>query len=254
MAAKRITDMLAASALAGSELFEVSQASTTVTITATTISALAADNSYNDSADGFVTAGFAVGDRVGVAGFTGDVANNILVGIITVLAAGKMTIGGTDGDVIVDDAAGESVTISKWESRRADIDDLAAYFASAAFDAVDARAAVPYNIGFFFTSTPTASEVLLLHTVTEACQLADDFAGTLGDVGTNPGSSFVADVAVNGSNVGTITISTGGVITLATTGGAVALAPGDQVRVTGPAVAVATLANVSITFIATRTY
>ena len=110
--------MTAAGALTGTELVEVSQVSSTVTITATTLSAQASDNSYNDSANGFVTAGFAVGDRVRVTGFTGNAANNITVGIITALTAGKMTIGGTDGDVIVDDAAGESVTIKKWVSRR----------------------------------------------------------------------------------------------------------------------------------------
>ena len=49
MALKRITDLSAASTLIGDELLEVSQLSTTVTITATTISAQASDNSYNDS-------------------------------------------------------------------------------------------------------------------------------------------------------------------------------------------------------------
>lgn len=82
------------------------------TKTGTTISAAAADNSYNDSGNGFVTAGFEVGDIVEVTGFTGNVANNITRGVITSVAAGKIIIGGTDGDVIVDDAAGESVTIS----------------------------------------------------------------------------------------------------------------------------------------------
>lgn len=81
------------------------------TITGTTISAAAADNSYNDSGDGFVDAGFEVGDPVAVTGFTGDLANNITYGILTAVAAGKLTIGGTDGDVIVDEIAGDSVTI-----------------------------------------------------------------------------------------------------------------------------------------------
>lgn len=125
MADKRITDLSAATALTGGEVVELSQLSTTVKITATTISAVASDNSYNDSADGFVTAGFATNDRVQVAGFTGNVANNIFVGTITALTAGKMTIGGTDGDVIVDDAAGESVTISKWTSKRTTAQDIA---------------------------------------------------------------------------------------------------------------------------------
>jgi hypothetical protein len=125
MAQKRITDLTAAAGLTGAELVEVSQLSSTVTITAATISALASDNSYNDSGAGFVAAGFVVGDRVKVVGFTGDVANNINVGIVTALTTGKMTIGGTDGDVIVDDAAGESVTITKWGSRRATAQDIA---------------------------------------------------------------------------------------------------------------------------------
>lgn len=124
MAAKRITDLLAAAALAGTELFEVAQLSDTVTITATTISAAAADNSYNDSANGFVAAGFADGDRVQVAGFTGDVANNILVGTVDTAAAGKLTILAPEGDVIVDDAAGESVTITKWVTRRCTAEDI----------------------------------------------------------------------------------------------------------------------------------
>ena len=125
MANVAISAMQAADALAGDELVEVSQLSTTVKITATTISAQASDNSFNDSALGFGAAGFAVGDRVRVYGFTGNVANNILSGVITALTTGKMTIGGTDGDVIVDDAAGESVTIAKWFSRRTTADDIA---------------------------------------------------------------------------------------------------------------------------------
>lgn len=126
MAEAPITNLAAAATLDGEELLEVSQLSTSVTITATTISAQASDNSYNDSGSGFVAAGFAVDDRVRVQGFTGNTANNILVGTITALTAGKMTIGGTDGDVIVDDAAGESVTISKWVSRRAKTRNVAA--------------------------------------------------------------------------------------------------------------------------------
>lgn len=81
------------------------------TITATTIAAVAATNEFTDSGNGFVSAGFKVGDLVTVTGFTGDVANNLVDGEITSLAAGSMIIGGTDGDVIADDAAGESVTI-----------------------------------------------------------------------------------------------------------------------------------------------
>lgn len=112
----KISQMTAAVSLLGTEEIELSQLSTTIIITGTTISALASDNSFNDSALGFITAGFAVGQTVKIIGFTGNVANNIHSATITILTTGKMTIGGIDGDVIIDDAAGESVTITKWNT------------------------------------------------------------------------------------------------------------------------------------------
>lgn len=121
MASKSITDLIAAGSITVDDLIEVSQLSDTVLISAATISAGAAGNSFDDSGLGFLTAGFAVGDRVNVAGFTGNVVNNLFVGVVTVLTAGSMTIGGTDGDVIVDDAAGETVTITKWTTRRSTV-------------------------------------------------------------------------------------------------------------------------------------
>lgn len=87
---------------------------TNATITAGTISALAADDSFNDSANGFVAAGFKAGDHILVSGFTGTVANNATYKIVTV-AVGKITVTNPDGTAatnIVDDLAGESVTIS----------------------------------------------------------------------------------------------------------------------------------------------
>ena len=122
---KRISQLSAAATLTGAELVEVSKLSATVTISGTTISAQASDNSFNDSAAGFVAAGFTTGKAVRVSGFTGSGANNITSGVVTAVTAGKLTIGGTDGDVIVDDAAGESVTITQWESRRSTAQDVA---------------------------------------------------------------------------------------------------------------------------------
>ena len=129
---KSIGQLSAAGSVAGTELIELQKLSATVTITAATISAAAADNSYNDSGSGFVAAGFTVGMHVRVTGFTGNVANNISDAVVTAVTAGKLTIGGTDGDVIVDDAAGESVTITAWESVYATADQLLA-----AVDAAD---------------------------------------------------------------------------------------------------------------------
>lgn len=68
------------------------------------------------SAGLFLERGFKVGQEIMVRGFTGNIANNIDSGVITALTASKMIIGGTDGDVIVNDSAGESVTICTVES------------------------------------------------------------------------------------------------------------------------------------------
>ena len=93
------------------ELFKPPRDGSQATITAITLSAAAADNSFNDSASGLVTAGFEVGQIVTISGFTGDTANNITDAVIISVVAGKIIIGGSDGDVIVNDSAGESVTI-----------------------------------------------------------------------------------------------------------------------------------------------
>lgn len=81
-------------------------------ITDDTISAAASDDSYNDSGNGFVLAGFQVGEIIDVSGFATG-ANNGRRKILT-LAAGKITVANADGTAIAltDEAAGPSVEIT----------------------------------------------------------------------------------------------------------------------------------------------
>lgn len=218
MAAKTISELSAASPLEGAELLEVSQLDATITITGTTISALASDNSFNDSANGFVTAGFDIGQRVRVQGFTGNVANNIFVGVITALTAGKMTIGGTDGDVIVDDAAGESVTISKWSSARVDIMDILALApptsAPVATETGTAANLLAANAGTYTRWTNTAAKTLTVQPdSTEAQEVNSEWhirnAGAA-DLTLVEGSG----VTINVPNGGTLAVPEGGTVTL----------------------------------------
>lgn len=107
-----------------------------------------------------------------------------------------------------------------------------------------------YRVGFFFTSAPTASEVLCIHTFTDSCSFPANFhSPDSGDyVGTNPAGSFVLTFKINGTTIGTLTISTAGVSTWATTGSAIIHASaGETLIVTGPAGADATIANVAVT-------
>jgi len=78
-----------------------------VNMAVSTISAAASDDSFNDTGNGFVAAGIAVGQWIKVAGFTGSVLNNGFFQVQTV-AAGKITVLPA---ILVDDAAGEAVTI-----------------------------------------------------------------------------------------------------------------------------------------------
>lgn len=231
MARFSISQLPAAEPLDGTELVDVSQLSPTVTITATTIGALASDNAYVDSADGFVAAGFAAGDRVKVTGFTGNVANNIFVGVITELLADKMTIGGTDGDVIVDDAEGESVTITKWMSRRTTVGDILGLAPTAA--------AVKYRIGFSIEgTTPAAGEVLMRHVLQTDVDFANDFAGSIArqdGAASNPASDQDFDILHEGVSIGTVTLDTAGAVAWVTAGGALSGLSGEEIRIEAPA-------------------
>ncbi|HXQ35717.1 MAG TPA: hypothetical protein VN843_17005, partial [Anaerolineales bacterium] len=108
-----------------SDIFPLEQLSTSVMIVASTISAQASDHSFNDSGNGFITAGFTVGSIVRVSGWSGGSSvNNLVSGVITSLTSGKIIIGGADGDVIVNASAGSSITIAKWVTRRAALSQL----------------------------------------------------------------------------------------------------------------------------------
>jgi hypothetical protein len=186
---KKINELTSATA-AAADLLELSRLSPTVTITASTISAAAADNSYNDSGSGFVAAGFTVGMSVKVTGFTGNAANNIFTGRITALTTGKMTIGGTDGDVIVDDAAGESVTITAWESVRSTAQSVAGQ--SAAANLTD-HAIVRGDGGAKGVQT---SGVIVSDT--------DELSGYLANINYQTGTSYTVDVAGSDTDAGKI--------------------------------------------------
>lgn len=103
-----------------------------------------------------------------------------------------------------------------------------------------------FKLPFFFTTTPTAYEVVSFVMADEAFVIPANFAGTQPVVvGTNPTSSFTMGVTLNGAQIGTISISTAGVVTLATTGGLpIAVAAGQVIGIATPGTVDATIANV----------
>lgn len=218
----KITELPAGGTAEGSELGIWEQHSSTVTMTETTISALASDNSFNDSADGFVTAGFAEGDTVVVSGFT-ESSNNLTTGVITAITAGKMTIGGTDGDGITDEVAGDSVTISKWVTVRLSAQEVADLFSQdttnvnaqtgTSYTLVigDANDCVTMNNGSANTLTipAEASVAFAVGTVISVIQLGAGTTTVTGDTGVtvNGTSAGSADLTAQHSAVSLIKIA-----------------------------------------------
>jgi hypothetical protein len=102
-------------------------------------------------------------------------------------------------------------------------------------------------VSFFFTTTPTASEVLALYVAADAFTLPANLSGSQVKVGTNATATFALDLQQNGTSIGTISIATSGTATLTTTSGAAkSIAAGDVLKVVAPGTVDATIANVAI--------
>ena len=110
-----------------------------------------------------------------------------------------------------------------------------------------------YDIGFLYAGGPPgASELLFKWIATRDLTLPADFSGAVGHIGTNPTSTFDMDVTLDGSSIGTISLSTGGVFAFTTTSGTVkAVAAGQRLEVVAPASADATAADIALTLTAT---
>lgn len=120
--------------------------------------------------------------------------------------------------------------------------------------AIGTNAGPPYDIGFYLNGAPTGAQEMFKFTAPRAFEFPDEFAGSVGDAGVNPTASTVLTVKRNGGSIGTITISTAGAFTFATTATTVeAFAAGDELSVDNQATADATAADISLTFVGTRT-
>lgn len=111
-----------------------------------------------------------------------------------------------------------------------------------------------YDIPLSYAGTPTGGEVLGRLVIPRTLNFAANFATSYGYVGTNPSASYVISVQDDGSEIGTITISTGGAFTFATTSGtAKTVAAGSRLDFVAPSPspAEATVANIAATLAGT---
>jgi hypothetical protein len=106
-----------------------------------------------------------------------------------------------------------------------------------------------YEVLITYLGTPTAQGWMGGVEFKRSVAFPVDFDGSGGSAVTSPGTDFEISVRKNGAEVGTITISSLGVFTFETTGGAtVSFISGDTLDLYGPD-SVGTAANIKITLV-----
>lgn len=108
-----------------------------------------------------------------------------------------------------------------------------------------------YIIPMNFTYGPLANEVLLMHTFVETVSFDENFLGSAGNVEINPSDTFVMNVYKNLNVVGSITVSSNGVITF-TAPEMITFSPGDVIKVKAPSVVDNFITNLAVSFLGTR--
>jgi hypothetical protein len=102
---------------------------------------------------------------------------------------------------------------------------------------------------------PSAGQLVLIYTAEATETFPANFTApqSYGSLGVNPTATAVYQIFKNTTNVGTVSISTSGVFTFATTSGAAfTLNAGDRFTMVAPGSQDATLSDVSITLVGTR--
>lgn len=103
----------------------------------------------------------------------------------------------------------------------------------------------PYHKGALSNN----NETVWRFNFTRSVDYLANFLGSYGSVDTNPAATWTGLVKKNGSNIGTIVVTTGGVVSFTTSGGASqSFAASDVMTVIGPASADASIAGLAVTF------
>jgi hypothetical protein len=98
---------------------------------------------------------------------------------------------------------------------------------------------------------PAAGQLVLIYTATVGATFPANFSGSVGSDGTNPTATATYTVALNGTTIGTIVISTGGAFAFSTTGGSPqAMGIGNRLTIAAPAPQDVALSDVSISLLA----
>lgn len=107
-----------------------------------------------------------------------------------------------------------------------------------------------YDIKARFIGAPSASQIMWFESCSRSVTLPANFEGSSGSVGVNPAANFDIDVQVGGVSIGTITITTLGVLQLSTTGGLpVQVDAGSRISLIAPASVDATISDIALAIV-----
>lgn len=110
-----------------------------------------------------------------------------------------------------------------------------------------------YDFGFAFGSEPGASEVIQRVQISRGITVPADMTGSTGTVAANPTSPYDVDVRDDGASIGTVSVSTGGTVTFATTGGtAKSVAAGSVITFLSPGSTDGTIEGLAVGIVATE--
>ena len=109
----------------------------------------------------------------------------------------------------------------------------------------------PYDVGAYYAGTPGDAVTILSHIAARAFTIKAGMPGSQWDCGSNPAAATTLDVQKNGTNVGSISVTTAGVGTFAMASDT-SFAAGDILSVVTPNPADASMANITLTIAGER--
>jgi len=107
-----------------------------------------------------------------------------------------------------------------------------------------------YETAFYWPGTPDANVVILRFNFTQAVRFPTNFTDSFGSVNSPPSAETVFDVKLNGSStIGSLTISTAGLMTFASIISNPSFSPGDVLVVQAQSGGANSAAGISATFL-----
>lgn len=165
----------------------------------------------------------------------GEVASPAPTGDITVTVAafrrGRFIVINNTNQTVIVQISGQSVTAPRIPA------GLAGNLDSDGSDVrpLDGSSSRAYDLPFRSADTPADGVELDAHVMVRDVIIPANMSGSQGRVSANPDASYEISIKKNGGEIGTVTISTGGAFTFATSGGAAqSLEAGDVLTAVAP--------------------